>query len=85
MLGRDDHGFVDISAMALNAAIKRSIFALPDARLVMMMALPFGFTCALATAKPLFPRGRLADAGDSRVPPVARGILDVPARQYSNR
>jgi len=27
ILGRDDHGFVDNSAMALNAAINGSIFA----------------------------------------------------------
>jgi hypothetical protein len=31
MLGRADHGFVDIKAMALNAAISGSILALPDA------------------------------------------------------
>jgi hypothetical protein len=42
MLGRDDHGFVDINATALNATISGSIFADPDACLVMMMALPFG-------------------------------------------
>jgi hypothetical protein len=35
MLGRDDHGFVDINAIA---AISGSILALPDACLVMMMA-----------------------------------------------
>ena len=38
MLGRADQGFVDISAMALSAAISGSILALPDACLVMMMA-----------------------------------------------
>jgi hypothetical protein len=37
MLGREDQGFVDINAMALNAAISGSILALPDACLVMMM------------------------------------------------
>jgi hypothetical protein len=47
MLGRVDHGFVDISAMALNAAIRGSILADPDACFVMMMALPFGSTRAL--------------------------------------
>ena len=40
MLGRVDQGFVDISAMALNAAISGSIFAEPEACFVMMMALP---------------------------------------------
>ena len=50
MLGCDDHGFVDINAMALNAAINGSILALPDACFVMMMALPFGSTRALPTA-----------------------------------
>ena len=44
MLGRDDHGFVDMSAIALNAAIRGSIFADPDACFVMMMALAFGST-----------------------------------------
>jgi hypothetical protein len=44
MLGRADHGFVDINVMALNAAISRSIFAVPDACFVMRMALLFGFT-----------------------------------------
>ena len=34
MPGRDDHGFVDINAMALNAAIKGSILAEPEACLV---------------------------------------------------
>lgn len=35
MFGLDDHGFVDISGMVLNAAISRSILAVPDAYLVM--------------------------------------------------
>jgi hypothetical protein len=30
MLGRDDHGFVDINAMALNATISGPILADPD-------------------------------------------------------
>ena len=42
MPGRDDHGFVDISATALNTAIRGSILADPDACLVIIMALPFG-------------------------------------------
>jgi len=50
MLGRADQGFVDISAIALNAGIRGSIFALPEACFVMMMAFPFGSTRALATA-----------------------------------
>ena len=50
MLGLDDQGFVDISAIALNAAINGSILAEPDACLVMMIALPLGSTRALATA-----------------------------------
>ena len=50
MLGRSDHGLVDINAMALNAAISGSILADPDGRFVMMMALPFGSTRALPTA-----------------------------------
>jgi hypothetical protein len=41
MLGREDQGFVDISAIALNAAISGSIFSVPDAYFVMPMALPF--------------------------------------------
>ena len=49
-LGRVDPGFVDISAMALNAAISGSILADPEACLVMIMALPLGSTRALATA-----------------------------------
>jgi hypothetical protein len=44
MLGRVDQGFVDIRAIALNAAINGSILAEPDACFVMMMALPFGST-----------------------------------------
>src|SRR5262249_16678644 len=51
ILNRDDHGFVDISATALKAAISGSILAEPEACLVMMIALPFGSTLALATAK----------------------------------
>src|SRR5215468_6614513 len=50
MLGRVDHGFVGISAMALNAAISGSILAEPDARLVIMMALPLSSTRASTTA-----------------------------------
>jgi hypothetical protein len=50
MLGRVDHGFVDINAMALNAAISGSIFADPEACFVMMMAFPRGSTRALLTA-----------------------------------
>jgi len=52
MPGRDDHGFVDISATALNAAISGSILAVPEACLVMMIALPLGSTRALATHCP---------------------------------
>lgn len=51
MLGRDDHGFVDINATALNAAINRSILADPDACLVIAMAFPFSSTLALATSQ----------------------------------
>jgi hypothetical protein len=47
MLGCADAGFAAIQAIALNAAIKGSILAVPDARLVMMMALPLGSTRAL--------------------------------------
>ena len=36
-----------MSAMALNAAISGSNFAVPDACFMMMMALPFGSTPAL--------------------------------------
>jgi hypothetical protein len=46
-----DKGFVDINAITLNAAISGSIFAVPDACFVMMMALPFSSTRALATAQ----------------------------------
>jgi hypothetical protein len=49
MSSRDDHGFVDISANGIERGIDRSIVALPDASLVMMMALPFGSTRPLAT------------------------------------
>jgi len=51
MLGRVDQGFVDINAMALNAAINGSIFALSDACLVLRMAFPIGSTPALVTAE----------------------------------
>jgi len=40
VLGRVDHEFMDISAMALNAAISGSILAEPEACMVIMMALP---------------------------------------------
>jgi len=50
VLGRVDQGLVDISAIALNATIKGSIIADPDACFVMTMALPFGSTRALGTA-----------------------------------
>src|SRR5262245_5053666 len=51
MLGREDHGFVEIRAIALNAAISGSILAEPEACFVIMMALPLGSTRALATAQ----------------------------------
>jgi hypothetical protein len=51
MLGRDDQVFVDISAIALNAAISGSILAVPEACLVMMMALPFGSTREFGSAQ----------------------------------
>jgi hypothetical protein len=51
MLGRLDPEFVDIKAIALNAAINGSILAEPDASFVTSMALPFGSTRALPTAK----------------------------------
>jgi hypothetical protein len=44
MLGCDEAGFADINAIALNAAISGSIFAVPEACLVMTRALPFGST-----------------------------------------
>jgi hypothetical protein len=50
MLGRDDQGFVDISAMALNGCHQGIILAEPEACFVTRMALPFGSTRALATA-----------------------------------
>jgi hypothetical protein len=40
MSSRADHGFEDISAMALNAAIIGSILAEPEACLTIVMALP---------------------------------------------
>src|SRR5262249_1429638 len=52
---RPGHGFVDINGMALKAAINGSIFALPDACLVMMIALPFRSTRALAIAHDISP------------------------------
>jgi hypothetical protein len=39
MLSRDDHGFIDLSARALNAAIDRSILAEPATCFVMMTEL----------------------------------------------
>ena len=44
MPGRDDQGFVDISAIALNAAINGSIFAEPVVCFV-ICALVRGFDC----------------------------------------
>jgi hypothetical protein len=38
MPGRDDHGFVDISATALNAAINGSILVDPETCFAMMIA-----------------------------------------------
>jgi hypothetical protein len=64
--GRVYHGFVDINAMALNAAISGSILAEADACFVTRMALPFGSTRAFATAKSLSPRGHLANVIDER-------------------
>jgi hypothetical protein len=55
MLDRADYGFVDINAMALNTAISGSIFADPEACFVMMMALHFGSTRALATGRVISP------------------------------
>jgi hypothetical protein len=40
MLGRADQGYVSIDAMALDAARKGSILAVPEAGLVMTLALP---------------------------------------------
>jgi hypothetical protein len=42
MLGCDDHGFVDINAMALNAAISGSIWAEPEACFVISLWLHAG-------------------------------------------
>jgi hypothetical protein len=58
MLGRAAQGFVDINAMALNAAIGGLVLADPEACFVARMALPFGSTgvgylCLLKT-----PEGR---------------------------
>jgi hypothetical protein len=49
MLGWDVAGFADIQATALNAAISGSTFAVPDACLVIVMALPFGSIRTLLT------------------------------------
>jgi hypothetical protein len=49
MLGCVDAGIEAIHAKALIAAINGSIFAVPDACLVMMFALPFGSTRVLPT------------------------------------
>jgi len=43
MLGCADAGFEAVQAMALNAAVSGSILVVPEACLVMMMALPFGY------------------------------------------
>ena len=61
MLGRDDQGFVDIKAIALNAAMSGSILADREACFVMIMALPFGSTRALATAEELVAVGDRAE------------------------
>jgi hypothetical protein len=50
MLGCVDAGFEAIHAIALKAAIKGSILAVPEACFVMMIALPRGSTRALPTA-----------------------------------
>jgi hypothetical protein len=50
MVGCDEAGFDDIQATALNAAMSGSILAVPEACLVMVMALPLGSTRALLTA-----------------------------------
>ena len=71
MLGCVDQRFVEIKAIALNAAISGSILADPDSCFVMMMALPFGSTRAFAAAKSLFPRGHLANVMDERPERVA--------------
>jgi hypothetical protein len=55
MLASTDHWFVDINAIALNAAIRGSIFAEPDACFMMMIALPLGSTPAFATAHAVTP------------------------------
>ena len=51
MLGGDDQGVVDISTIALNAAISGSLLADPEAYFLMTIALPFGSIRALATAQ----------------------------------
>jgi hypothetical protein len=50
MVGCVNAGFEAIHATALKAAISGSILAVPDACLVMIMALPRGSTRALPTA-----------------------------------
>jgi hypothetical protein len=55
MLGRDDQGFVDINAIALNAAISGSILADPEACFVTRTAFLFGLTRALPTAHAIKP------------------------------
>ena len=50
-LGCVDAGFVAINAIALKAAMSGSIFAVPDACFVMIMALPYASTRALTTAQ----------------------------------
>jgi hypothetical protein len=52
VLDRDEEGFVDISAMVLNATFSGSIFADPAACLVTRTVLPFGATRALP--RPIF-------------------------------
>jgi hypothetical protein len=55
MLAWCDHGFVDIKAMALKAAINGSILAEPEACFVTRMAFPFGSTRAFPTAHAINP------------------------------
>jgi hypothetical protein len=49
MLGRDHHGFVDISATALNAAISASILVDHEDCFVIGIVLPISSARALAT------------------------------------
>src|SRR4029450_7403529 len=51
MLGCDDPGLPATHAIALNAAVNGSIFAVPEACFVITMALPLGSTRALLTAQ----------------------------------